>query len=135
MASENQVHLHNLKDFLRLQTPDTLGLIWVDDSGLKEQEKAFSWLNYLFNGTLELQNSFQSNDEGSLFVTNQFGHNYYLGIVKNDDLSAFLKQFVETSQTKNQNANKLNVLIKKDKVVNQKVIKDKTPYDLAFMTY
>ena len=55
MASPNQVHLHNLKDFLKLQTPDVLGLIWVDQSIDRTQEAPFSWLNYLFNGTLELQ--------------------------------------------------------------------------------
>ena len=135
MASPNQVHLHNLKDFLKLQTPDVLGLIWVDQSIDRTQEAPFSWLNYLFNGTLELQISHQKEDQGSLFVTDQYGHNYYLGITSNEDLSSFLKQFVETTQSNTQSSKKITVMTKKDISVNQNIIKDKTPYELEFVTY
>jgi hypothetical protein len=133
MASENQAHLHNLKDFLRLQTPDVLGLLWINESTSPNQEAPFSWLNYLLNGTLELQVSHHKSDQSCLFVANQFGRNFYLGITSSENMDSFLKQFVQTS--KNDKINKLNVISKKGSPINLNELKNKTPYELEFMTY
>ena len=116
LEAKRNKFITSLSSFLSVATPQVVACIWISSKPLKDREKPFSWLNYLFNGVLESQVHHFSNTEKSIFKTEQFGKSMYLLQMQSNysQIDKAYHDFIDVLKSEVKDTSKARILVISD---------------------
>ena len=116
LEAKRNKFITSLSSFLAVATPQVIACIWISSKPLKEREKPFSWLNYVFNGVLESQVHHFSDSDKSILKTEQFGKSMYLLQMQSSyaQIDKAYHDFIDVLKTEVEDTSKAKILILSD---------------------